>query len=388
MVPKLYDGRNRSFFFFNFEQFRTTNSTSNGLLNVPTTAYRSGDFSTALCNSYSGGTLDGTGGTCTPFPAIVYGPTDPKAGQAAVDTLNNRLVQGAIFDPYSTQVVNGVQVRTAYPNNQMPLTAMDPVAVAIQKFMPAANRTGLINNYLVPTCKRSTHTTNLSAKFDQNLSPTIKLNAYYSQTHNLSPFENGQPRALSGADVNNWNHTTRIGYDQTITPTLLLHIGVGWFHTSQPNLAPAFDQSTIGLKGYEANQIFPDIAGVNSGTGGGYSGSLGATFSAIAYEQKPTATTSLTWVHGNHTLKMGGEFTGDGYPTPSSWRVNGNFSFAPDQTANTFQNRLVLNSTNPTGFAYASYLTGLPNILNLNAPNSAEARLSLDGLLSAGHLEG
>jgi hypothetical protein len=372
VIPKLFDGRNKSFFFVNFEQYRTTNSTSNGLINVPTTAYRNGDFSTALCNSYSGGTLDGTGGTCTPFPAVVYGPADPRAGQAVLDPLNNRLVQGTIFDPYSTQIVNGVQVRTAYPNNRVPVTAMDPVALAVQKLMPVANRAGLINNYLVPTWKRSTRTSNFSAKFDQNLSSTIKLNAYYGQTQNYSPFENGQPRQLGGADTNSWNHTTRIGYDQTITPTLLLHIGVGYFHTSQPNLAPKFDQSTIGLKGYEANQIFPDIGGVNSFGQGGYGGSLGATFSAIAYEQKPTATTSLTWVRGNHTIKMGGEFTGDGYPTPSSWRVNGNFGFAPDQTANTFQNGLVLNSGNPTGFAYASFLTGLPNTLNLNAPNSAK----------------
>ncbi|MEO5923834.1 MAG: TonB-dependent receptor [Bryobacteraceae bacterium] len=364
-IPKLYDGRNRSFFFVNFEQYRTVNSTSTSLINTPTTAYRAGDFSAARCNSYTGGTLDGTGGTCVPFTAITQG------GQPAVDPAGNALVQGQIYDPYSTRLVNGTQVRTPYVNNQMPVSSMDPVALAVQKLMPAANRAGTINNYAVPTWRRFTHTTNLSFKFDQNISSTIKLSAYYSQINNRSPFENGLPRQLGGADTNNWNHTTRLGYDQTITPTLLLHIGVGYFHTSQPNLAPAFDQSTIGLKGYEANQIFPDIGGVNSGQGG-YSGSLGATFSAIAYEQKPTATTSLTWVKGNHTLKMGGEFTGDGFPTPSSWRVNGNFGFSPNQTANPFQDTVTLNVANPTGFAYASFLTGLPNTLNLNAPNSAK----------------
>jgi hypothetical protein len=364
-IPKVYDGKNRSFFFVNFEQYRTVNTTSNGLLTVPTTAYRNGDFSTALCRSYTGGNLDGTGGVCTPYADITQG------GAPALDPLNNRLVQGQIFDPYSTQTVNGTQVRTAYPNNKMPLTAMDPVALSVQKLLPTANLPGYVNNYSVPTYSRFTHTTNLSFKFDQNISSKIKINAYYSQVHNLSPNVNGQPQQLIGADTNNWNHTTRIGYDQTITPTLLLHIGVGYFHTSQPNLAPAFDQSTIGLKGYQANQIFPDIAGV-SGAQGGYTGSLGATFSAIAYEQKPTATTSLTWVKNNHTIKMGGEFTGDGYPTPSNWRVNGNFTFAADQTANPFQNTVVLNSSNPTGFAYASFLTGLPNSLALNAPNSAK----------------
>ncbi len=364
-IPKIYDGTNKSFFFVNFEQYRTATTTSNQLITVPTTAYRSGDFSAALCNSYSGGTLDGTGGVCTPFKAVTLN------GQPAVDPVGNTLVQGQIYDPYSTRLVNGSQVRDPYVNNKMPAAAMDPVALAVQKLMPAANLPGFVNNYRVPNYQNYTHTTDLSFKFDQNISPTIKINAYYSQLNNFSPFVNGLPTQFANADTNNWNHTTRVGYDQTITPTLLLHIGVGYFQTSQPHLAPPFDQSTIGLKGYQANQIFPDIGGV-VGAQGGYSGGLGATFSAIAYEEKPTATTSLTWVRGNHTIKAGGEFTGDGYPTPSSWRVNGNFSFAPDQTANPYQNGLATSVANPTGFAYASFLTGLPNLLNLNAPNSAK----------------
>ena len=366
-IPKVYDGTNKSFFFVNFEQYRTATTTSNSLITVPTTAYRNGDFSAALCNSYTGGDLNGNGGVCAPFKAITL-----TNGQPAVDPLGNTLVQGQIYDPYTTQVVNGSQVRTQYPNNKMPLTAMDPVALAVQKLMPAANLPGNLNNYSIPAFQGYTHTTDLSFKFDQNISPTIKISGYYSQLNNFSPFVNGQPPQFNNADTNNWNHTTRIGYDQTITPTLLLHVGVGYFQTSQPHLAPAFDQSTIGLKGYQANQIFPDISGVSSTSQGGYTGSLGATFSAIAYEEKPTATTSLTWVRGNHTIKMGGEFTGDGYPTPSSWRVNGNFTFAADQTANPYQNGLGTSVTNPTGFAYASFLTGLPNVLNLNAPNSAK----------------
>ena len=365
-IPKIYDGENRTFFFFNFEQYRTGNSVSNGLITVPTTGYRTGDFRNALCRSYVGGDTDANGGTCTPYAPITLG------GQPALDPLGNALVQGQIFDPYSTRSVNGTQVRTAYVNNQMPVSSMDQVALKVQNIMPKANLPGIVNNYRIPTYRNFTHTTNLSFNFNQNLSDTIKLSGYYQQTNNFAPFVNGLPREIGNADTDNWNRTTRIGYDQTITPTLLLHIGVGYFHTSQPHLAPPFDQSQLGLRGYEANQIFPDIGGTFSGLQGGFNGGLGATFSAIAYEQKPTATTSLTWVRGNHTIKMGGEFTGDGYPTPSNWRVNGNFGFAPDQTANPWQNTVVLNSPNPTGFSYASFLTGLPNTLNLNAPNSAK----------------
>ncbi len=64
---------------------------------------------------------------------------------------------------------------------------------------------------------------------------------------------------------------------------------------------------------------------------------LGATFSATAYEEKPTANTSLTWIRGNHTFKAGGDYTQEGYPVPSQWRANGNFTFAVAETADPWQ---------------------------------------------------
>ena len=47
-IPKVYDGHDKTFFFFNFEQFRETQRVSTGLDTVPTLAYRNGDFSGAL----------------------------------------------------------------------------------------------------------------------------------------------------------------------------------------------------------------------------------------------------------------------------------------------------------------------------------------------------
>ena len=47
-LPKLYDGRNKTFYFFNYEQFRENAMITNSVQTVPTQAYRNGDFSTAL----------------------------------------------------------------------------------------------------------------------------------------------------------------------------------------------------------------------------------------------------------------------------------------------------------------------------------------------------
>jgi hypothetical protein len=371
-IPKLYDGRNKTFFFVNFEQFRQNNLNGTTTISVPTTAYQNGDFSTALCSSYVGGSVGGAGGVCTPYKGITLN------GAPAVDPAGNNLVEGEIFNPYTTRQVGGQQVRDPFANNMIPMSLQDPVALAVQKLLPVANIPGDINNYNVPAYRSFEHTTNVSVKMDQSISSTIKISGYYSQLNTFMPNVNGgiTPLALGGADTNQWNHTTRLNYDQTITPTLLLHVGIGYFQTSEPHVAPPFDQSTIGLKGYLANMIMPDISGIVSSAivggsqQGGYNGgAIGSTFSATAYEEKPTANTSLTWIRGNHTFKAGGDYTQEGYPTPSLWRANGNFAFSPAETADPYQFGLATSVTNPTGFAYASFLTGLPDTLNLNAPS-------------------
>ena len=373
-IPKVYSGKNRSFFFFNFEQFRQSNLNGTTTVSVPTPAYQQGNFATALCNSYVGGAVGATGGTCAPFKAItLVGTSTP-----AVDPAGNQLVQGTIYDPYSTHSASGSQVRTPYLNNVIPPNELDPVSLAIQKLLPQPNAPGDINNYNVPAYTNFQHTTNLSIKMDHSISSTIKVSAYYSQLNTYAPNVNGgiQPLALGGADTNTWNHTTRLNYDQTLKPTLLFHVGVGYIQTSNPHLAPPFPQSSIGLKGYAANNIMPDISGI-SGQQGGYGG-IGAGFSALAYEEKPTGNTSLTWIHGNHTFKFGVDYTQEGFPTPSDWRANGNFGFSSAETADPWQNTIGLSATNPTGFAYASFLTGLPDTLNLNA--HTDARLGYHSL--------
>ncbi len=170
----------------------------------------------------------------------------------AVDPNGTPLVQGAIFNPYTTRIVGGQQIRDPFRDNTIPISLQDPVSLAIQKMLPVANVAGDINNYNVPGYRSFQHTTNFSVKVDQSISSTIKISGYYSQLNTYSPNVNGgiTPLYLGGADTNNWNYTGRVNYDQTITPTLLLHVGIGYFHTSEPHVAPPFDQSSIGLKGY------------------------------------------------------------------------------------------------------------------------------------------
>ena len=124
---------------------------------------------------------------------------------------------------------------------------MDPVAVKIQAMLPqATNPTAKTNNYTIPSYSNFRHTTIPSFKLDHNLSSKIKLSAYYSYTHTVSPSANGFTQVFTTAQPSDTeSQTTRINYDQTISPTMLLHLGVGLLTTNRPpSLRPSTRDSS------------------------------------------------------------------------------------------------------------------------------------------------
>src|SRR5206468_3486256 len=139
-------GHDKSFFFFNFEQFRETQLIANGLTTVPTEAYRQGNFSAALIN-----------------PLTI-------AGQPAKDSLGVALIQNQVFDPATTRTApDGSSVRDPFPGNIVPLARMDPVGVKIQGFIPRPLNSLLTQNYPIPAYTNFRHTTIPSFKLDHNL---------------------------------------------------------------------------------------------------------------------------------------------------------------------------------------------------------------------------
>src|SRR6266852_383244 len=211
VIPKLYDGHDKTFFFFNFEQFRETQVVAKGLTTVPTLAYRRGDFSAALINTLT------------------------IAGRPAIDALGQTLIQNQIFDPTTPATApDGSSVRDPFPDNIIPPTSMDPVAAKIQAFIPLPLNSKLVNNYPIPAYTNFRHTTIPSFKLDHNVSPAIKLAGYYSENRNFTPGSDGIPDPITAAvKQDNKTRTTRINYDQTLSPTLLLHLGAGLLYMHQ-----------------------------------------------------------------------------------------------------------------------------------------------------------
>jgi Carboxypeptidase regulatory-like domain/TonB dependent receptor len=335
VIPKLYNGRNKTFFFFNFEQFRAKSLTTGTPNTVPTDAFRNGDFSAAL------------------NPQLLLG------GVPAVDALNRPLFGNEIFDPGTQRTVNGQIIRDQYANNVIPLTSLDPTALKMQALFPKATGTTGVNNYIIPSYFNQSHTTIPSLKIDHNLTSSIKISGFYSANRNTSPAANGYTQAFTSAEPTDiLSQTTRINYDQTITPTLLMHLGAGYLDTSQTNLPPAYDQSQLfGSQTFYAKQ-FPNLTGIFDGTKGGFSPTVGVGFGAtIQKDLKATFNNSFTWVHGNHTYKFGAEAIFEGLPITNTTRANGQFGFGQAETASPFSTGNTY-SNGATGFGYASFLTG------------------------------
>jgi hypothetical protein len=367
VIPKLYNGHEKTFFFFNFEQFRETQNVANGLTTVPTLAYRQGNFSSALI-----------------APLTI-------AGQPAKDGLGQPLIQNEIFDPNTTRTApDGSPVRDPFPGNIIPLNRIDPVAANIQTMIPLPLNSGLINNYPIPAYSTYRHTTIPSFKIDHSLSSSIKIAGYYSENHNYSPNANGFTQAFTNATrTDSVARTTRINYDQTLTPTLLLHLGAGLMYFTQSQLTPPFDQTTLGWGGnFSAPNLFPYIAfGTDASKGGfnlaGPNGTAAGYFAPYQYfeDVKPTANASLTWVRGNHTIKAGGEMILEGFPIHTLARAHGNFTFAAQQTSDPWENGKGTNAF--TGFGYASFFLGLNSALQ----ESAGATMRLGNHSFAGYVQ-
>jgi hypothetical protein len=123
-IPKVYNGKNRTFFFANLELYYSKATAGGTFQTVPTAAMRLGDFSAQL-----------TGKRLT------------AGGQPATDPLGNPIMENVVYDPASTYTSNGNVLRTPFTGNIIPQSRLDPTAVAIQKLIPAPQNNLLINNW-------------------------------------------------------------------------------------------------------------------------------------------------------------------------------------------------------------------------------------------------
>jgi hypothetical protein len=333
-LPGLYHGRNRTFFFFNFEQYLNNQNINNQTITVPTQAYRDGDFRQARTTRVLG--------------------TDP---------LGRQIIEGTIYDPSTTRPApDGRLVRDPFPDNIIPVGQMDPVALRIQSLIPAATRAGLTNNAILPY--RSTRTTYIpSVKLDHSFSTRGKLSYYWSRTRTNTPIGaggDGLPEPITSANSSNIKaDTQRLNYTHTLSPTLLLHAGAGYQGTTFISDPPVLDYNAergLGLRGATVHRLFPSFTGMSNAQGGMKDMGSGSNRHPLL-AKKPTATASLTWVKNNHTYKFGSDLRFEKFGSTVYTATAGIYGFSVAQTGLPYLQATSIGG-GTIGHPYASFLLG------------------------------
>jgi hypothetical protein len=358
-LPKLYDGRDKTFFFFTWEKLKVTTVTANDPKTVPIPAYRTGNFQSAIL---------------------------PNARVIGTDPLGAQMLQGMIYDPMTTRPVNGLSVRDQFPNNTIPVSRFDPISAKIQGMLPmpqGPTAGALINNFINPySSSNDQHIP--SIKVDQSIGSRAKLAFFFQKTNQITL---GGPGLFAGDGLPGLLTTSlaafvpaplyRLNFDYTLKPTLLLHLGAGYHSTyfGVPSIDATgrvvysevqYDaQKQLGLDGGLLHRFFPRFSGMADPLLGGMKDIGGNAAGIPNGEQTPTFVAGLTWVKDNHTYKFGGEFRTDGFKSLAAGD-DGTYTFAADQTGQPFQIAPV-GGVN-VGLSYASFLLGQVKTVAMNGP--------------------
>jgi hypothetical protein len=370
-IPKVYNGKNHTFFFFNLEKFANDLATTAQTGTVPTMAYRQGDFGCALYV---------TSTNCT-GPTVTL--TDPTSGY--------QYLENQIFDPLSTYTdANGRLVRTPFPNNMIPQSRLDPVALKIQALIPQPSSSQTTLNW-APDLVANMYQSIPSLKIDQDWGPNTKMNFFwdYQGTNEVAapdglpiPLTSARPKIVGGNQY-------RFNIDRTISANLLAHLGVGFFRFHNPDSSPPSVlnypvQSSLGLVGSSTGVGFPAISGLTVGGNEGGVSASGGGFGPTTADHQTTdmasITGSLSWIRGKHTFKTGFEIKQDAYSDENLQGAEGVYAFSGAQTAIPFLGTQTVANGNTIGLGYASFLLGAVSSTTVNPPKDTQLRRITEAL--------
>jgi hypothetical protein len=363
-IPKLYDGRNHTFFFFNLERFGNNQLSNAQIGTLPTAANRTGDFS---CQLYA------TTTNCT-GPTVTL--TDPTSGY--------QFLANQIFDPASTFTdANGRLTRSPFPNNMIPTSRLDPVALKIQALIPAATGAQTSLNW-TPNIATNTQQQIPSIKLDQDFGPNTKMNVFWTNqsTNQVAapdglpiPLTSSRPKIVGGNQY-------RFNIDRTISTNMVAHLGGGFYRFHNPDSSPVsvldYDISQLGLVGSATGEGFPNITGL-----GGNINGIGPSTADHQTTDLGSITGSLAWNKGKHNFKTGFELKQEMYSDENYQGAQGVYTFSGAQTSPPFLGTSTVgsgSSSGTVGLGYASFLLGAVQQTTVNPPKDTELRRITEGL--------
>lgn len=323
VLPHVYNGHNRTFFFFAFEKSQFSDAATE-IDSVPLPAWRTGDFSALGVPIYD------------PTTVHLVDPADPSKGYT----------------------------RDAFPGNIIPVSRMSTVAQAVMKYYPAPNigaPNQIYNNYLVSGTTTDNYyhwDLKIDHNFRKNWHSFLRLSRYAEDSIPLSDYNNAASQGYGGPEH---YHAWSASFDNTVTftPTLLgeFRYGLTRYTDDRTAFGQGFNPSSLGFPNSFTSiaardaLIFPRFDISNGFSGLGTNGYVPLSERPLAHD----VVASLIKIVGGHTITVGGEFRKMLLNFYQFGLPSGEFGVDQSWT------QQFLNNSNGSGNPFASLLLGLPS---------------------------
>lgn len=330
-LPKVYNGKNKTFFFLNYEGFHLRQGLPE-LLSVPTQAMRNGDFSalgTPIYNPFT---------TTYNSAAKIYSRTQASC--------------------------NGVL-------NVICPSQIDPVAAHLTSLwgMPNVPGAGYVNNW-AGNVSYGGNTDQGTARIDHSFSERqqafVRLTYWNDVDLAADPFHNNT--YAGGIGTPETYHTLQgvVGDNYTFSPNTVmnLHADVLRFVYLRTPGSVGFDATSIGWPSYMNTDVSPQVRTLPNMCLTNYDEFCGGETGSVldAWDTTLGLSGSVTTVHGAHTLTFGGDWKVAQQNYGQTNNGTGGFNFNQTFTA-----------ADPTsgrigGFDFASFLYGTPSSGSVQEP--------------------
>jgi hypothetical protein len=295
-IPHLYDGRDKSFFFVDYEGNRRRTSTPIQLL-VPTADQRAGDLS-SLASS----------------PII-----DPTTGK-----------------PFTGNVI---------PTNRISQTARALLA----SYYPLPNSSAGTNANLFLQTPVPSNTDGYDIRIDQVLTKKQSIYGRWSWKNISSTLPNG---LLPSDQIAEQNRNLLLSHNYAISTSLIneFRFGISRFSSTVSfpikgaDALAALNIVGLNIDDHPDNHAFPQF---NFSDGTGFS-TIGRDKTGTTRSSTTQFTDNLTWIKGKHTLRFGADIRRLGYFDIESFGGSDDFG------------QFVFSAGQFTGNAFADFLLGIP----------------------------
>ena len=300
-IPKLYDGRSKTFWFTAYEGFRFK-SGGGALTSVPTPAMWNGDFSQLLRTQ------------------VINGVTYPGK---------------TIYDYTTCSGANQGKACQAFPNNQIPLSRLDPFSKNMIALLPQATVPTQAYQNLQYTLLAPINNDLFSARIDHTINMKHKVYGIYAQS--LQPVQTnysyGSLYQLGQGSTK--TRYVRLAEDWSISPNLLNHLNFGYTRRyrleNSPNTVGQWG-AKLGFRGYLQDTLIPGV-GVHYDPSS--TGNIPAPPHSNSYfaDNSYQISDNILWSHGAHSFKFGLDHRRQEFNAYFGTSAAPNFSYADSLTS-------------------------------------------------------